>query len=498
MAAVTVTGCDTAVGNTGDNSDDAAALEIRNESSVTLTGIKWNDEEFDDEGRIFTPGSIFTKRVSKTKVKDNNGYLFFTKGGLLCRTAQIVNFAADTVFTFTDFTVVVDMADRTNIGTLMTIAVRLLKPTGVYVYASNTRLAVQWTAVDGADSYNVYYGTSETPQETPGQAKISKTTTLITGLTNEVTYYVWIQGVNTGGVSPLSETATGVPVNDYTVNSTDAYNYAIIGINADMGVSSYTINVANSFNADSASLSSGNKTIKIKGNDTTHSISSAVFNISNGTVLELENITLTSSTLNVDADGTLVIKTGALITGSGRGVFVDGGTVNMTGGTISGNATSSTQYKNTASEAFGGGVYINRGTFVMTGGSITNNRASYDRDYDFTNDYLITQSYGGGVYINNGTFTMSSGRISGNSCYAPQGLSTTRTYGCGGGVYVKNGHFNMTGGTISGNFANTSYSSHSSYGGGVYVSSDGTFSQTGGAVTDDNSADIGKAVCWEQ
>jgi parallel beta-helix repeat protein/predicted outer membrane repeat protein len=90
-------------------------------------------------------------------------------------------------------------------------------------------------------------------------------------------------------------------------------------------------------------------------------------------------------------------------------------------------------------------VYVDSsGTFTMSGGEISGNTASY---------------YGGGVYVS-GTFTMSGGEISGNTASSTSG----------GGVYVY-GTFTMSGGEISGNTASGS----GGYGGGVCVSSSGTF-----------------------
>lgn len=130
--------------------------------------------------------------------------------------------------------------------------------------------------------------------------------------------------------------------------------------------------------------------------------------------------------------------------GNGGGVYVNSGTFTMTGGGILVNTSNN-----------GGGVYVNGGTFTMAGGKINEN----------------ISNYGGGVSINNGsTFIMSGGEISENS---------VNSNGNGGGVNVYNGSFTMSGGTISLNYAKS--------GGGVYVTSSGTFSKTGGTIygTDD-------------
>jgi hypothetical protein len=486
-----LSGCET---GTGDTANSAVILEVRNESSVTITDITWSDETFSDgEKTTLTPGGIFTKAVGKDKT--GTGHIFFSKSGLPYRTREPVSFLDDYIFTFVDNTIVVDTNDTTNINTLVLIANRMSIPGGVTITASKGRLAVSWTAVEGASFYNVYYGTDTTPPETPAQTNITRNSTIITGLSNGTSYYVWIQAVNTGGVSELSERAEGTPTNAYTVNSTGTFTYAIAGVNNDPGISSYTINVTSDFYAGAVTLTAiGNKTITIRGEGAGRSMSNAAFAIPGGITLELENITLTASTMSVEANGTLVLKSGAAITGAAvHGVFVDGGTVNMTGGTISGNSTSSVGSIGTASESYGAGVYINSGTFTMSDGTISNNSASYSNYYDFTNEYIVKQSYGGGVYINNGTFTMTGGSINGNSTYAAGGLSTTHSYSYGGGVYVNNGTFIMSGGIISGNSTSIGSFDWDTYGGGVYVSG-GSFVKTGGTIDGDNVADIGKAV----
>jgi len=142
---------------------------------------------------------------------------------------------------------------------------------------------------------------------------------------------------------------------------------------------------------------------------------------------------------------------------NGGGVY---GALTMSDGEISGNTALN-----------GGGVY-NNGTSTMSGGKILSNTASSSS----------TTSYGGGVY-NNGTFTMSGGKILSNTASS----SSTTSYG--GGVY-NNGTFTISNGEISSNTVSTtaSYSSHSSYGGGISVGTNGTFFMTGGKISDNTAS----------
>ena len=180
------------------------------------------------------------------------------------------------------------------------------------------------------------------------------------------------------------------------------------------------------------------------------------------------------------------------ITGNtdGSGVFNNEGTFNLYGGSISGNVTG----------AEGGGVLNTEGgKFNMYGGSITGNSA--------------TNSYGGGVYNSgSGIFNLYGGTISGNTSYSyGGGVYNGRTFNMYGGTILGNSArfgggginnsrtFTMTGGSITGNRA----AGASSYGGGIYNSSNGTITMSGaptvtgnnkgGQKTEDGSITGGKA-----
>ena len=178
----------------------------------------------------------------------------------------------------------------------------------------------------------------------------------------------------------------------------------------------------------------------------------------------------------------------------GGGVFVSGGTFNMYGGTITGN---------TVTES-GGGVCISGGTFTMSDGAfISGNTATssgggvfVSASGDFTmNGGTIGGSggrnpnsaeNGGGVYIFEGTFTMSdSAVISGNSATSS-----------GGGVYVyETGEFTMEGGTIGGisEVGADAFNHADVAGGGVHVG-DGTFTMNGGIITGNTATQNGGGV----
>ena len=179
----------------------------------------------------------------------------------------------------------------------------------------------------------------------------------------------------------------------------------------------------------------------------------------------------------------------------GGGVYVSGGTFNMNGGTISGNTVAQS----------GGGVCVSGGEFTMSGGAvISGNTATSSGGGVFVSgsgDFTMkggtiggtdsgshnSAENGGGVYIHKGTFTMNGGAvISGNSA--------SSSSSSGGGVYIFEGTFTMSdSAVISGNSATSS-------GGGVYVSTYGTFTMKGGTIGETvgasgNSSKSGGGVC---
>jgi hypothetical protein len=491
LAGAMLAGCEQAGGLNG----GVKTLKVSNRSSVSIKDVKWNDEIFTD-GDVTTlvPGGTVVSTVSTTKAQSGKGYLFFTStGNVTFRTQAVVSFADSDTFTFTDNTVVVELLYTANAGTLLKI---LSIPAGINLSAGDGCITVSWAAVEGASSYNVYCTTDTAPPEVPAQTGITGTTTIITGLTNETTYYVWVQAVNAGFISALSSMRSVITPIVYAADTTGAFNQAIDSINADIA-GSYVINVTGSFAAVAVRFAANaDKNITIEGDDTNRSIfnngNNTLFTIPGGTSLILgNNIILHGNNkvfpvVTIETGGTLTMNSDSAITGSKmRGVYIDGGAFNMTGGTISGNSISAVS-GSLINVCFGGGVFVKSGTFTMTGGAISGNSA-----YAVISDPGISAyCFGGGVFVFGGTFTMTGGAISGNTA-SLSGISAHN--GDGGGVYVGgraygggSGSFTMTGGAISGNSA-------SAFGGGVFIES-GTFTMAGGSVNGNTAASSGGGV----
>jgi fibronectin type 3 domain-containing protein len=89
-------------------------------------------------------------------------------------------------------------------------------PTSVNASAANAAVALAWSPVSGADSYNVYW--SKAAGVAPGAAgvtkidKVAATSYAHTGLTNGDKYYYIVTAVNTGGESVASPEISATPM----------------------------------------------------------------------------------------------------------------------------------------------------------------------------------------------------------------------------------------------------------------------------------------------
>lgn len=204
-----------------------------------------------------------------------------------------------------------------------------------------------------------------------------------------------------------------------------------------------------------------------------------------------------SATLTIEGKKNL---SGFVASSNGGGIY-SLGTLNINGGTISGNTATSlgggvysannfTMTDGTISDntaASGGGLAITSNLIYITGGTIAGNTATSNAGgllvkgcgVDYKNGSIAGNNAdcGGGVGIDGGTFQLNSGSISGNKV-------TTR----GGGLYIFGGDsssFSLTNGTISGNSAK--------FGGGIYLET-GTFTMSGGTISDNTSSGAGAAI----
>ena len=86
-------------------------------------------------------------------------------------------------------------------------------PTGLAATAGDTTVTLNWTASEGAATYNVYRGTASGAQGAmPIMSGITELTFKDTGLVNNTIYYYKVAAVNTNGTSAMSNQASAKPV----------------------------------------------------------------------------------------------------------------------------------------------------------------------------------------------------------------------------------------------------------------------------------------------
>lgn len=210
--------------------------------------------------------------------------------------------------------------------------------------------------------------------------------------------------------------------------------------------------------------------------------------VTNGNSTEKEKaggITLRSKAQLTLEDGALITKNTGSVSGSFGGIFVWAATLNINEGA---------EISDNTSRDDGGAIEIRDpgAKVIMDGGKISGNKANYG---------------GGGVKLwGSASFTMNGGEISGNTAASGAGVCNNATFymnggkitgntasSYGGGVYNSgySSSFTMTGGEISGNNvvveAIDYYGSDvTGYGGGVSNDSNGTFSMSGGVITENS------------
>jgi hypothetical protein len=364
------------------------------------------------------------------------------------------------------------------------ITPQLLAPGEPVLTAGDGCIVVTWRPVAFAVSYNVYYSENETRPETPWVTDITGTSTVITGLSNDTTCYVWVESVNSGEIS-MSEAKSMTLILPAPENLTLTPDYGEIAVTWAPVAIAASYNVYYSENETRPGTPqqpgvAGTSALITGLDDRTYyvwveSVNSGGTSIS-GSVSgkpspgwEVGSDTAFSravSDINAfsEAGDYIIILTGDI--GASNITFADKGvqktiTIRGKGGlrTISNNGNSQLFIVRTNStlvldndvrldgcEKAYNAVRIDEGAFVMKAGSVINNA----RD--------------SAIYVLNGTFRMEGGEISGNTV-SSSSLSDSSSYG--GGVYVNSGTFRMEDGEISGNTVSSSSEPSSSQGGGV-------------------------------
>ena len=107
----------------------------------------------------------------------------------------------------------------------VTLTVNLAAPTGLTATAGNTQVALSWTAVSGATSYNVYRSTASGGEVKINTSAVTTTSYTDTGLTNGTQYFYEVTevtgGVESGKSNEVSATPTAPPL-AWTYDQTNA------------------------------------------------------------------------------------------------------------------------------------------------------------------------------------------------------------------------------------------------------------------------------------
>jgi len=374
------------------------------------------------------------------------------------------------------------------------------------------QLVLSWSAVAGADEYDVYYSTINSIPVSPLQT-VSTNTATINNLTNGTLYYIWVKPKNATGVGNTSSVVSGKPIGMLgipTVNSD--YKQLLVTWTTVAGADEYEVYYGTSTTPTTlATTTTGTSTtitglvsgttyyVRLRAKNTTGVTNygpsaSGIPNKSRspglyrgmekiGTQNLVDSLTYISS--NAISGDEFYIVLGADESTTPRGLNYYNRIVTIT---LLGYGCERIITLNIDGDKYGCGSLfdIGSGITLVLDDNITLLGAS--NNYDAlvsvrSNGKLVMNNgskisgnrikgSGGGVHVyDNGTFTMSGGIISGNSTYDIAGYY-------GGGVYSL-GTFIMSGGTISGNNSTAG-------GSGVYVGG-GTFTMSSGIISSNNS-----------
>ncbi|MDR1174415.1 MAG: fibronectin type III domain-containing protein [Treponema sp.] len=106
----------------------------------------------------------------------------------------------------------------------------------------NEQLTVNWAAVEGADSYDLYCGEGSAIPADPVQKDIIAATAAITALTNGTAYNVWVRAKNAAGAGNASEPKSGVPTGKPVISRiTTGDSLLIVSWTAVSGAGSYEV-----------------------------------------------------------------------------------------------------------------------------------------------------------------------------------------------------------------------------------------------------------------
>ena len=242
---------------------DKSYLLIQNNSSYSLQLLRGTS--------IITPENLSDTLVNsgeRAQYTINPGavspYQLIVGGSNIPFPASLVSFEAGCVYSFVFNNGALSLTSEVELKLENAAGVSPDKPVpqapgAPVITASDRLLTVYWTAVEGAESYEVYISTAQNPPALP-ERTVYSTTMVFTGLTNKTAYYVWVKAVNENGASDLSPRARGIPWPVNEVPAVPERPVIIPGINQLTvnwddcgGASSYEVHVSTTSSTPSTS-----------------------------------------------------------------------------------------------------------------------------------------------------------------------------------------------------------------------------------------------------
>jgi fibronectin type 3 domain-containing protein len=162
-----------------------------------------------------------------------SNYRLFVGADYVNFSGSLVSFEAGCVYSFIFDNGIISLVSEVEIKleNVARVSVNIPETPGApVVKAGNGLLTVNWTKVEGADSYEVYRSTSQNPPALP-EKTVPGEVTVLTGLINKTEYYVWVKAVNGNGASDFSPRSRGIPWPENEGPATPGRPIIIPGIN---------------------------------------------------------------------------------------------------------------------------------------------------------------------------------------------------------------------------------------------------------------------------
>jgi len=413
------------------------------------------------------------------------------------------------------------------------------KPIGnmgdVTVSAGNQQLIVSWTAVTGADQYEIYHSTSSTMPGSPSQT-VSELTATINSLNNGTSYNMWVKAKNSNGISNVSTIVNGKPLGTpRTPILTPGFRQLSVSWDSVAGADEYEVYYGIESATTLATTLTGTSAIITELiNGTTYHVRLRAKNASgisgfsptasgtpnntlgpgfyrNGNKVGNQNLSMALSWISSNAANgdnfTIILGENVSIAPSTLGY--SGKTVEIT---LMGSVSERTISLNSNGSMFtvNAGVTLTLEENISLVGRSANNASlvSINSGNLIMNDGAkisgnVTTNTGGGIYISNGNLTINGGIISNNIANGFYG---------GGGIYVASGNINMYGGTIRENLASrgggitmmdSNISTFNMYngeiignsGGGINIYNNVRLTLHGGIISNNKTQQSGGGIC---